>query len=69
MITSKQNHYSVNEAAAIAGLTSGYVRRLLREKYISGVKITERSWIIPENQLKKLDSSPTGKNGKPRIGK
>ncbi len=61
--------YSVSQAAEAAGCTVSYVRRLLREKKIFGEKINERAWVIPVNQLEKLKHSPTGKAGKPRIGK
>jgi excisionase family DNA binding protein len=64
-----KNYYTVTQAAELAGCTVSYVRRLLREKTITGEKFGERAWIIPANQLEKLKHSPTGKAGKPRIGK
>jgi excisionase family DNA binding protein len=64
-----KNYYTVTQAAALAGCTVSYVRRLLREKAIVGEKFNERAWAIPANQLEKLKHSPTGKAGKPRIGK
>ena len=64
-----KKYYTVTQAAELAGVTVSYVRQLLRRKEITGEKFGERAWIIPANQLEKLQTSPTGKPGKPRIGK
>jgi len=64
-----KKYYTVTQAAELAGCTVSYVRKLLRDKKIAGEKFGERAWIIPANQLEKLKCSPTGKPGKPRIGK
>jgi excisionase family DNA binding protein len=64
-----KKYYTVTQAAELAGVTVSYVRKLLRNNEIVGEKFGERAWIIPANQLEKMQSSPTGKKGKPRIGK
>jgi excisionase family DNA binding protein len=64
-----KKYYTVTQAAELAGVTVSYVRQLLRRKEILGEKFGDRAWIIPANQLEKLKVSPTGKAGKPRIGK
>lgn len=64
-----KKYYTVTQAAALAGCTVSYVRQLLRSEKITGEKFGDRAWIIPANQLEKLKVSPTGKSGKPRIGK
>lgn len=64
-----KKYYTVTQAAELAGVTVSYVRQLLRRNEISGEKLGERVWVIPVNQLEKLKTSPTGKIGKPRIGK
>jgi hypothetical protein len=63
-----KNYYTVTQAAIEAGCTVSYVRKLLREKIISGEKLGQRAWVIHANQLAKLKQSPTGKPGRPRIG-
>lgn len=65
----EKKYLTVVQAANQAGCTVSYVRRLLRNGVISGEKFGERAWVIPINQLEKLKSSPTGRNGKPRTGK
>ena len=65
----EKKYLTVIQAADQAGCTVSYVRRLLRNGVISGEKFGERAWVIPINQLEKLKSSPTGRNGKPRTGK
>jgi excisionase family DNA binding protein len=64
-----KKYYTVTQAAELAGVTTGYVRKLLRNKEIIGEKIGDRAWIIPANQLEKMQTSPSGRGGKPRIGK
>jgi excisionase family DNA binding protein len=64
----QNNYYTVTQAAELAGVTVSYVRQLLRTKKIRGEKFGERAWVIPANQLEKLKSSPTGKQGRTRIG-
>jgi len=64
----QDNYYTVTQAAELAGVTVSYVRQLLRTKKIRGEKFGERAWVIPANQLEKLRGSPTGKQGRTRIG-
>jgi len=64
-----KNYLTVTQAAELAGVTVSYVRLLLRTEKIKGEKFGERAWVIPVNELEKLKNSPTGKHGKPRIGK
>lgn len=64
-----KKYYTVTQAAALVGVTTGYVRKLLRDKEIVGEKFGERAWIIPANQLEKMKESPTGRGGKARVGK
>jgi excisionase family DNA binding protein len=65
----EKKYMTVQQAADAAGCTVSYVRQLLRAEVITGEKFGERAWVIPINQLEKLKVSPTGKPGKPRIGK
>jgi excisionase family DNA binding protein len=65
----EENFYTVAQAARLAGCTVSYVRQRLRDQSIFGEKIGERAWLIPKNQLEKLKTSPTGKQGRARIGK
>lgn len=65
----EKKYLTVVQAANEAGCTVSYVRKLLRDGVVSGEKFGERAWVIPLNQLEKLKVSPTGKPGKPRIGK
>jgi len=65
----EKKYMTVEQAATAAGCTVSYVRQLLRAQVITGEKFGERAWVIPINQLEKLQTSPTGKSGKPRIGK
>lgn len=62
-------YYTVTQAAQLAGCTVSYVRQLLRRDEIRGEKIGDRAWIIPASQIAKLKESPSGKMGRPRIGK
>lgn len=65
----EKKYYTVTQAANLVGVTTSYVRKLLRDKEISGEKLGERAWLIPANEMEKLNNSPTGKAGKPRSGK
>ncbi len=42
---------SVTEASQISGLTTGYIRRLLRQGTIEGVKIG-RNWLTTEEAIR-----------------
>ena len=43
---------SVTRAAEISGLTTGYIRRLLRNGEIEGVKVG-RNWLTTEETIRK----------------
>mgnify|MGYP000956369296 CR=1 FL=1 len=42
---------SVTDASALSGLTSSYIRRLLREQRLAGVKVG-RDWFTTEEALR-----------------
>jgi excisionase family DNA binding protein len=65
----EKNYMTVEQAASEAGCTVSYVRQLIRANIILAERFGRRAWVIPVNQLEKLQNSPTGKKGKPRIGK
>ena len=56
---------SVTRAAELSGLTTSYIRRLLRDKQIEGVKIG-RNWLTTEEAIRKYlkqDRRPGPKSG------
>lgn len=65
----EKKYMTVEQAATAAGCTVSYVRQLIRADVILAERFGQRAWVIPMNQLEKLQTSPTGKKGKPRIGK
>lgn len=56
MMTKQPQFVSVTEAAEFVGVSTGYLRKLLRGEKIPGVKIGPRAWVIPTNQLEKLSA-------------
>ena len=57
---------SVTRASEISGLTTSYIRRLLRDGQIEGVKIG-RNWLTTEEAIReylKQDRRPGPKSGK-----
>ncbi len=42
---------SVTEASALSGLTTSYIRRLLRQKSVAGVKVG-RDWFTTEDAIR-----------------
>jgi excisionase family DNA binding protein len=42
---------SVTEASALSGLTTSYIRRLLRQKNVPGVKVG-RDWFTTEDAIR-----------------
>ncbi len=42
---------SVTEASALSGLTTSYIRRLLRQKHVPGVKVG-RDWFTTEAAIR-----------------
>jgi excisionase family DNA binding protein len=55
---------SVTEASEISGLTTSYIRRLLREGTIEGVKIG-RNWLTTEEAIREYLSKER-RRGRPR---
>jgi excisionase family DNA binding protein len=55
---------SVTEASEIGGLTTSYIRRLLREGTIEGVKIG-RNWLTTEEAIREYLSKER-RRGRPR---
>lgn len=57
---------SVTRAAEISGLTTGYIRRLIRDKRIKGVKVG-RNWLTTEEAIREYleqERRPGPKPGK-----
>jgi len=56
---------TVKEVAALIGVTEGRVYQLLLMGRMSGVKVNEKAWLIPESEAKKFLNRPTAV-GRPR---
>lgn len=46
-------YLSPKEVAVLKGCTESYVRRLLRDGKIRGIKAGDRQWLIAESEAKK----------------
>ena len=51
MGTPSNNLISIADAAVISGLTTSYLRRMLREKRLGGHKFGQRCWLIDRKKL------------------
>ena len=48
---SKENELSTREAAALAGVTDSYIRRLLIEETLKGRKLNNWTWLVDRRSL------------------
>ncbi|GAB4422349.1 MAG: hypothetical protein Kow00106_19520 [Anaerolineae bacterium] len=62
-----QSLISLVEAAKISGFSQGYLRRLMREGKISGIKIG-RDWLTTEKAVKDYLSTERRRGPKPKEG-
>lgn len=60
------NYIGTGRAAEIIGCTSNWVCKLLQEGTLSGVKVSQRSWILPEKAAQQY-ARKTKRTGRPRI--
>ena len=60
---------SVSETAEMLGITDGRVRQLLLSGDLHGHKLGEKSWAIPVYEIRRYQSLPSPRVGRPRIGK
>lgn len=58
--------YSIQEAAAEIGCTTGYVRQLLASDVLAGEKVGQRAWLVTKESVKKFQRIPK-KTGRPRL--
>ena len=63
-----QNFLTPGEAATVIGCTDGRVRQLLREGKLVGEKISQRMWLISEEEARKMRDLPA-ETGRPRKNK
>ena len=63
-----QNLVSVNNAAEKLGVTTGRIRQMLRSKILTGIKLSERAWVIDPKSLEKATKEEKTV-GRPRSGK
>jgi excisionase family DNA binding protein len=63
-----QNFLTPGEAATVIGCTDGRVRQLLREGKLIGKKISQRMWLISEEEARKMRDLPA-ETGRPRKNK
>lgn len=55
-------------AADIVGVTSGRIRQWLGDGTLKGVKVSERSWLIPLTAVERIAKQPPPNSGRPRKG-
>lgn len=59
--------YNVKDAAQKAGCTEQYIRRLLQQKQLNGLKVSERCWLIPKADVTRLSKELTSRARKYRV--
>lgn len=57
---------SVGEAAAMIGISTGYVRQLLIKGNLDGQKLGKRTWAVPVAEVERFRKKPFPKTGRPR---
>ncbi len=61
------DYLSVNEVAAVLGMTDGRVRQLLREGQLEGHRVNDRAWAIHCLEVERFKQQPR-KPGRARVG-
>lgn len=58
MFTARTKHCTVKETAVILKCTEGWVRTLLQQGRLKGLKINEKAWLVKLSSVREYQRSP-----------